>query len=92
MGSEPVQLVRADRMVRELLAGLLREGAEAVVVELLERGADDPEAGHQPGLGEVEHAGQELPPGQVAGGPEEDDDVGVERRQRGDLSVARALG
>lgn len=43
-------------------------------------------------MGEVEHARQELAPGQVAGGPEEDDDVGIERRQRGDLGVARALG
>jgi hypothetical protein len=78
-------------MARELFAGLFCEFAEVVRIELLERGADDPELGHQPGLGEVQKARQELPPGEITGGPEEHDDVGLEGREGGDRRIARAV-
>ena len=43
---------------------------------------DDAELGHQAGPREVQQARDELALGEVAGGPEEDDDVRLERRDR----------
>ncbi|MEZ5184077.1 MAG: hypothetical protein R2702_19760 [Acidimicrobiales bacterium] len=77
----------------ELAAGVVGEGAEGVVVELLERGGDDPAPGHQPSPVEVEQAGEQLAPGQVAGAAEEHDDVAAQRRhQRGADVVRFAVG
>jgi hypothetical protein len=60
----------------ELVEGLAREPAEAVVVEGGARGPDDPIAlGHQPGLVEAEEAGEQLASREIAGGAEEDDEV-----------------
>ena len=64
----------------ELVDGTAGEDAEGVVVEVVERGADDPVARRQQaGLREAEEAWQELAPGEVAGRPEEDDEVVVGR-------------
>jgi hypothetical protein len=50
--------------------------AELVVPERLSRRADDPVAlRQQAGLGEVEQAGQELAPCEIARRSEQDDDV-----------------
>ena len=66
----------------ELLARLAGELAELVVGHLLQRGADDPDGGRQLGRREVRQAGQQLAPGEVAGGAEQHDDVGVRLLQR----------
>ena len=57
--------------MRELVERGAREAAEAVVVEVVERGADDPALGQQARLREVEQPGEELAASQVAGGPEQ---------------------
>ena len=79
---EPVTEVRPvvvhDVRPGEFLARLTGEIVELPVVELLERGADDLVVGEQPGSGESQQTGEELAPGQVAGGAEEHDDVGLE--------------
>jgi hypothetical protein len=76
----------------ELLDGGPGLGAELVVGQAAARDADDPVAvGQQAGLGEVEEAGEQLAAGEVAGRPEEHDDVvlgGHERCRLSHLSVA----
>ena len=80
-----------DRPVAAVLDRLAGEGRELVVDHLAARGADDDEAlRHQARLGEMEHPRQELPPREVAGRPEEDDDVIVGDGRR--LSDRRRLG
>ena len=63
----------------ELGDGLVGELDERVAVVLVEGGADDRDVAHQARLEEVEHPGQQLAPGQVAGGTEQDDGRGRER-------------
>jgi hypothetical protein len=70
-----------DIPVGELLAGAQGEVVEPEIVEIIERGSDDLAFGQQPGMGEPEQPGQQLPPGQVARGPEQDDHVGVHARR-----------
>ena len=68
----------------ELLTGRQGELVELGFVEILQRGADDLVLRQQPRMGEPQQAGEELSPGQVAGGPEQHDHVGRElRRLRG---------
>jgi hypothetical protein len=71
----------------ELAAGGQCELVEAGVVEILERGADDPALGEEAGMGEPEQPGEELPAGQVARRPEQHDHVAVESRR-----VVQGLG
>ena len=51
--------------------------------------AEDPALGQQPGLGEVEQAGQQLAAGQVAGRAEQHDDVRPQRRDEVRTDVGR---
>jgi hypothetical protein len=59
----------------ELIKRLTRDLAEAVGVDLVERDADDPAAGDEPGARQVEQAGQQLAPRQVAGGTDQDNNL-----------------
>ena len=59
----------------ELVERLARDLAEAVGVDLVERDADDPAARDEPGARQVEQAGQQLAPRQVAGGAHQDNDL-----------------
>ena len=54
--AEVVEGRRVVDLAAELLGGVPRQPAERVVVDVLERRADDPAIGNQPGLVEVEQA------------------------------------
>ena len=73
----------------ELVAGDAGELAEAFVVEIVERGAHDPAVGYKTSSRQVQQAGQQLAPGQVAIGAEQHDDVGCQRRHQRSVDVAR---
>ena len=60
-----------------------------VVVDLVERHAEHPAARQQPGLEQVEQAGEQLAARQVAGRPEQEDDVRVGRRDQAGVDVVR---
>jgi len=61
-------LLLAEAMAREVVGGAARERTEAVVVERVERRADDPEARrHQARLGEVQETRKKLAPREIAG-------------------------
>jgi hypothetical protein len=62
-----------DLVVAELADRLLGQVDEPVAVEIVDRGADDPQVAEQAGIVQVEQAGQELAAGQVTGRPVEDD-------------------
>jgi hypothetical protein len=66
---------------------LRAEVPEVVVAHVVQGRADDPAAGQQPGLEEVEEAGQQLAPSQVAGGSEEHDHVRLDRGHRQAVDV-----
>lgn len=66
---------RHDVTAGDLVTGPEGEGMKPVVVEVVEGGADDPVLGKQARLRETEQAREELAPGQVAGGAEQDDDM-----------------
>ena len=74
---ELVPLLRGQAAVAELVAGTARDPDELGRVDVLERGADDPRVVDEAGLPEVHETRQQLAPGQVAGGPEQHDDVSV---------------
>ena len=61
----------------ELIERLARDLAEAVGVDLVERDADDSATGDEPGARQVEQAGQQLAPRQVAGGAHEDNNLRI---------------
>ena len=84
-GRESLPGVVRHRVVPALVDRLAREGGELAILHRAPGDADDDEApGHQARLGEVEDAGEQLSPGEVAGRPEEDDHVIVgDRRHRG---------
>ena len=68
-------------------AGLEGEVVELEVVELLQGGPHDLALGQQPRVGEPEQAREQLPAGQVTGGAEQHDDVGVDEGRIGDDPV-----
>ena len=59
----------------ELIERLARNLAEAIGVDVVQRDADDPATRDEPGARQVEQAGQQLAPRQVAGGAHQDDDL-----------------
>ena len=67
------------RAGRELVERSARHLAEAVGVEIVERDADDPAGGDEPGPREMEETWQQLASRQVARGAEEHDELGVPR-------------
>ena len=69
----PVRLVHLS--AGELIERLARDLAEAVGVDLVQRDADDPATGNEPGARQMEQAGQQLAPRQVAGGADQDHDL-----------------
>ena len=76
------------RAAGELGARLLGQGAEPVVVEVVERRADDAAGRHQTGAVEVQQARQQLALGEVPGGAEQHDDVRAQRRHQVRRDVA----
>ncbi len=66
-----------DLAAGELVQRLPREGAEAVGVHVVQRDADDPAAGDEATARQVEHARQQLAPGQVAGGAHQGDKLRI---------------
>jgi hypothetical protein len=73
----PVGLARLARA--EPVERVVREGAKAVGIEIIQRDADDPAARDEPGAGKVEQARQQLAAGEVAGGAEQDDNLRLSR-------------
>ena len=71
-------VVLGEVVAAELLAGVVDDLAELLVADLLDRGAEDAEFRHQRRLEEAQHPRQQLAFGEVAGRPEDDDQV---RRQ-----------
>ena len=69
----PVRVLHLSR--GELIERLARDLAEAIGVDLVERDADDPATGDEPGARQVEQAGQQLAPRQVAGGAHQDNNL-----------------
>jgi hypothetical protein len=59
----------------ELIERLARELAEAIGVNLVERDADDSAARDETGARQVEQAGQQLAPRQIAGGADKDNNL-----------------
>jgi len=59
----------------ELIERLARDLAEAIGVNLVERDADDPAARDETGARQIEQAGQQLAPRQIAGGAHKDNDL-----------------
>ncbi len=88
LAGEGIPLLVVERLVGELVAGLARQLAEHVVVEVVERRADDPELGHQARLGQPEQARQQLAAGQVARRAEQHDHVRREGRHQRRIGVA----
>jgi hypothetical protein len=89
---EVLPLLLAEAVAGEVVCGAAGKRAKAVVVELVERGADDAEARrHQAGLGQVEQAGEELAAREVPGRSEEDDHVRVGWRKRDGRRVPRIM-
>ena len=87
---EVVPVVLGHAAVRELVERGARVGAEAVVVEVVERRADDPALGQQARLREVEQPGEQLAAGEVTGRAEQHHDVRTEwRRQEVRVDVGR---
>jgi hypothetical protein len=80
LGEDRPVLVRGLAGQAELLARLAGPGLEGHVVQIVERRADDPELRQQADPRQPEQPGQQLSLGQVAGRPEQDDDV---RHRRG---------
>ena len=80
-GPEGGPVVLDDVLAGELPAGLEGELVELGLVDLLEGGADDLALGQQAGVGQPEQPGQQLAARQVAGGPEQHDDVGQQGRR-----------
>ena len=66
--------------------------AEPVVVDLVERHAEHPTAREQPGLEQVEQPGEQLAARQVAGRPEQEDDVRVGRGDQAGVDVVWIAG
>ena len=77
-----------DRAAGELVARLAGERAERLVVELVERGADDSAVAHEAGERQVQQAGQQLATRQVTGRPEQHDHVRLHRRHQRRHDVA----
>src|SRR4051794_19899939 len=71
----PVRVLHLSR--GELIERLARDLAEAIGVDLVERDADDSATGDEPGARQVEQAGQQLAPRQVAGGAHEDNNLRI---------------
>ena len=71
-------MVLDDVGAGELLAGGQHELVELGFVEVLERGPHDVALGEEAGVGEAEQPGEQLPAGQVTGGPEQHDHVSVQ--------------
>jgi hypothetical protein len=84
---ERVPLVVGHAVVREVVQRAARVGTESVVVEVVERGAHDPALRQQTRLRKVEQPGQELAPGQIAGGAEQHHDVRTQRRDQARIDV-----
>src|SRR5271165_1262358 len=59
----------------ELGQRVARELAEAVGIEIIQRDADDPEAGDESRTRQMKHAGQQLAPREIARGAHQDDDL-----------------
>jgi hypothetical protein len=71
-----------DEIGAELLAGLAGHDPEPLVVDVVERRAHDADVGHEPRPPQPQQAGEQLPLGQVARGPEQDDDVRLQGRHQ----------
>ena len=69
--SGPVRVLHLS--ARELIERRTRELAEAIGIDLVERDADDPATRDETGARQVEQAGQQLAPRQIAGGAHKDD-------------------
>jgi hypothetical protein len=82
-------LVVGDRSGGVLLVGPSGQVTEPGVVELVERRADDADVGHEPRHRQPHETGQQLALGQVAGGAEQHDDVGFDRRHQAPVDVDR---
>ena len=75
----------------ELVERAARLPPEGLDIDVVERHADDAAAGNEAGRGQVVQAGQQLAPGQVAGGAEQDDDLRKARTDAGgDLGQDRS--
>ena len=86
-------MLLVERLTGELVTRLTSELAEAVVIELVQRRADDPARGDHAGLYQPQQAGEQLASGKITGGAEQHDHVRFERRhqRRGDAVRIMAL-
>ena len=81
---------RRERRDARTLRARRGERAEGVVVEVVERSTDDPELGQQARLREMEEAGQQLAPRQVARRAEEHHHLRAQgRREQARVDVGR---
>ena len=78
---------RAHRGARTRRARPRANARKRLVVEIVERGADDAVLGQQARLREMEQPGQQLAPGQVAGRAEQHHDVRAQRRDQARVDV-----
>lgn len=89
VGSERFPVLFRHAVMGELMERGVRVVPEALVVELVERDAEDPTIRQQPGLGQVEEPGNQLPAGEVFGGAEQQDDVRAQRSDQVGADVGR---